>query len=65
MDLNALLAKLKIESKYLKAHAGALAAGYAVYLADSSDGKLSAKDVYGIIAAVVGAWGLVYKLPNK
>lgn len=63
--LKKILDKVSVESKYLKAHAAGLAAGYALLLADVNDGHLSTKDIAGIVLAAAASWGIVYKLPNS
>ncbi len=48
-----------------KAYSGAAMAGLTTYLACVQDGSLNQSDVHLIIAAVLGGFGLVYRVPNK
>lgn len=54
-----------LHSGVLKAHSAAIAAGLAVLASSLKDGSLSQADLGLILAAVVGAWGIVYRVPNK
>jgi hypothetical protein len=51
--------------KAAKAAAAAVAAGSAVAVSALSDGTVTANEVLGVVLAVLGAYGITWKVPNS